>query len=243
MATLTVTAEQADREARGYLRKMNAGRIVPKLPKMLEAVSKEKKVYLFNVGPWPHERHLGSLGPFFIPACEKGKEYSAPLAIPGIVVEPYPENERKMALHQEEGQYIAEQILGVGPHLAKNNSFVKFGVFISQTEKPSKADLEKARAALRDYYQELVREANSAHAQGPKTKEETIQEKHFLAARELDYSEAECPWLKDAQAPAARDRCEGCGTVYTVGVIVCPTCRFILDPEKYEKNKARFAKQ
>jgi hypothetical protein len=240
---LTITADQAAQTIAGATRTLNAGRRVPKLSEMLQRVSQEQQVYIYNVGPWSHRREMGSLGNFFIKACPEGREYSEPLIIPGIVCEPYPVNEVEMGLHQEEGIYIAQQVIGVGKHLPPSNSFVKYGVFISTTEKPSKADLKAANDKLRGYYQELVVEANNAYARGPKALEETIQPAlHFMAARTLNYTDAECPWLKNSSVAASRLNCEGCGAVYNVGVIVCGNCHFILDPEKYEKNKNRFAK-
>lgn len=239
--SLKVTAREAAQAAQAHQRQMNAGRRIDKLPAILEQLSEERKLYIYNCGPWPHMRSLGSLGSFYIPPCEEGKEFSAALVIPGIVAEPYPVNETQMALHQEEGTYIAEQIVGLGKHLPPSNSLVKYGVFISATEKPSKEDLAKAHRALRGHFRQLVNEANTAWSKGPKAAEETISpDLHFLAARRLNLTEAECPWLKNASTSAARENCAGCGTPYSVGIVLCPQCRFILDPEKYAKLKDRF---
>jgi len=239
--TLRISAREAAQMAAAEQRQMNNGRQIDRMPAVLEQFAETNKIYLYNVGPWSHRREMGSLGAFYIPACEDGKEYSRPLTLPGIVTEPYPVSENQMALHQEDGGYIAEQILGVGKMRRPDESLAPLGVFISTTNPPGKAEIARARAALDGYYRHLVQEADAAWAQGPKMAEETIQPKlHFLAARRLNLTETECPWLKNAATAADRKNCDGCGTPYAVGIILCPQCRYILDPEKFSKHRDRF---
>ncbi|MGH9343302.1 MAG: hypothetical protein ACRD3Y_03110 [Bryobacteraceae bacterium] len=237
---LRITADEADRSARAFVRAQNRGRRVPELPPMLKKISDEQTVTICNVGPWAHKRALGSLGEFFIPACPKGEAYAAARPLPGIVVEPIPVDERNFELRQEEGRYVAEQIVGIGKMLAPGNSFVKYGVFIAAAKEPTKKELDAARAELRKHYQELVQEARSAYAQGPKETEATIRETHRLAARELNLADE--PWLVTAN-PEARQKCPACGTMAAAEVILCPNCKFIFDEKKYAALAARFAKQ
>lgn len=235
-----LTAQEAARVISQETREFNGGnKLMPKIPDLIKRVSEEHKLYIFNVGPWPHTRGLGSLGSRYIPACEEGQEYSRPLIVPGIVTEEYPPTEK---LLQDDGQWIAEQILGEGRHLDPSQSFRRYGVFISHTEKPSKADLQAAREQLEGHYRDLVAKADAAYAQGPKATEETISADHYLAARKLNLGPAQCGWIKNATNAASRANCEGCGATYEVGVILCRSCGFILDPVKYAKNKERFAK-
>lgn len=225
-------------------RQMNGGRAIPPKLKILEEAAERGSVFIYNVGPWQHKQWMGSLGIKIIPKCEEGQPYSKPLKVSGVVDELYPANEAKYERMMYDGMEVASQIIGVGKHLAPQNSLVKLGVFISRTEIPSEEDLAEARKKLAQSMQEYVNEASAAMAQGPKVAEETIRhDPHFLAARYLNKTAAECPWLARSVEVGERKTCEGCGTTYKVGVIVCGTCGFILDEEKYTKNKARFSKK
>jgi len=235
-------APQIEQEINGHQQLMNNNRYAPPMLDSIKKVSEQSRVYIFNVGPWPQQRYLGSLGMKLIPACPEGKPYSEPLVVEGIVRELYPINEGEYKQILEDGVNVAQQILGVGPHLSPRNSFVPYGVFVSTTDPPNEADLKKARAALRDKFLELVTEADSAYSLGPKTAEDTIRpETHFVAARALGKTEVDCPWLRNAQVPAERAECPGCGTVYKIGIMKCRECGYILDKKKYEANKANFA--
>ncbi len=230
-------APEIERGIYDHVRRMNASRHVPQMLPMLKEISEKNRVYIFNVGPWMQQRPLGSAGTWTIPACPEGKEYSDPVVIDGLVREMYPDNEAQMkSLGDVDGMEFAMQILGVGPHLSPRNSFIPFGIFASRNQKPTKAEIDEARGRLRETFRELVAEADRAYAQGPKLAEETIRpETHFVAARALRKSEAECPWLKNAQAPAARDSCPSCGGVYNVGIMKCRDCGYILDKKRYDE--------
>jgi len=215
---------------------MNSSRHIPPTPAIYQRVSQENRLFIFNVGPWRHKRELGSAGTFFIPACPEGKDYSDPVIIMGVVEEPYPINEVKCENLITEGTDLANQVLGEGPFIPKSTSFRPFGVFISNSEKPTKEELAAAKAELAQKYLELVNEASTAFANGHKEAQEVIRpEWHFVAARALRKSEAECPWLGNTQTPAARSECPGCGVVYKVGVIKCKDCGFVLDKPRYDK--------
>lgn len=229
-----------------HSREVNGSRFVPTLPDFIKEVSDQHRVYIFNVGPWPHKRELGSAGTYLIPACLEGKEYSEPLILNGIEDEPYPINERTCTTLPKagkagqlsgsgEGSDLAQQIIGVGPHVAPNSSLIPFGVFASTNKVPTKAELVKAQAALNAKYLELVRLASEAHARGPNAVSEVIDpDWHFVAARKLLKTVAECPWLANSSAPAKRENCPSCGTVYDIGIMKCRDCGFILDKARYD---------
>lgn len=241
---LPITADQARRGAQAMIHEMNQMRTIPKLPASVQRIADENTVHIFNVGPWPHTRELGSIncmvGARFIPKCEKGQEYAAAVPIPGIIAEPVPIDEKHMELRQEEGRYVAEQILGVGKHLDPRNSLVKYGVFIAEGKVPTKAELKEARKNLFAYYQELVAEARTAYATGPKEAEATIRPSlHHVAARELNLNDE--PWLVNAM-PEGRQTCPSCGVKCDHQVILCHNCKYIFKPEEYAKLAERFAK-
>lgn len=220
-----------------HVRGMNASRYIPETLEMYREASIRNRVYIFNVGPWAHVRELGSDGRFVIPACPAGAEYSEPIIINGAFEQPYPINEAECKMLVEKGTDVAFQILGEGPHVSPNSSFRPFGVFISSTEKPSKADLDAARAKLVQKYVELVAEASDAFAMGSDAARNTIRpDWHFVAARALKKTEAECPWLGNTQVPKERQNCPGCGEVYTVGILR-HSCGWFFDKKKWEANQ------
>jgi len=212
---------------------MNNSRFIPETPDIYREASEQHRVYIFNVGPWAHARELGSAGTFRIPACPEGREHSEPLVIPGVAEEPYPINEAECKLLTTKGRMLAEQILGVGPHIPHSLSFVPFGVFISDSAKPSKEQLVKAREVLRQRHVEIVSEANREYSKGHNI---AIEQPHwfFMSARALKKTPAECAWLKDSEVPAERQNCPSCGAIYTVGMMKC-VCNFILDKPRYDK--------
>ncbi len=238
-----------------HQRQMNSSRFVPTLPEMFQKVSEANRIYIFNVGPWPHKRELGSAGIYFIPACPADEEYSAPLVVQGVEDEPYPINERTCTTLPKagkpgqlsgsgEGSDLAQQIIGVGPHVAPNSSFLPFGVFISRNKVPTKQELAQANEQLNRKFVELVRLAGEAHAKGPNAVAEVINpDWHFVAARALRKTVAECPWLANSAVPAERSNCLGCGAVYEVGVLKCRECGFILNKPGYDEavKKGLFA--
>ena len=113
MAALNVTAGEADRSARENQRLMNGSRYVPPLLDSVAQVSDRSQVYVFNVGPWPQQRLMGSLGTYNVPACPEGRECSDPIVIAGIVSELYPINEGEYKRTMEDGYAVAMQVLGV----------------------------------------------------------------------------------------------------------------------------------
>lgn len=219
-----------------HTRAMNSSRYIPPTPDIYREVSEKHRLYIFNVGPWPHVREMGSAGTFRIPACPKGEQYSEPVIVNGVAEEPYPINEAECKILMTDGRAMAQQILGEGPMIARSQSFSPYGVFIAASNPPDKDELRAARQKLNEKYVELVGLAQEAFQMGPQAARETIRpEWHFVAARALRKSEAECPWLANTQSPAERNECPGCGTVYKVGIIKCGNCQMILDKKKFDQ--------
>lgn len=215
---------------------MNNSRWTPDTPDIYREASERAKVYIFNVGPWPHKRELGSAGTYFVSACPDGREYSDAVVVNGVVEEPYPINEAENKIIPTRGRLLAEQIIGVGPHVPHSSSLIPFGAFISESPTPSKHEIAQARLKLKEKHLDIVREANEAYSQGPNVANQIIRpEWHFVSARALKKTAAECPWLRDSELPAERNNCPSCADIYTVGQMKCRSCGFILDKKRYDQ--------
>jgi hypothetical protein len=230
-----------EQEIAGFQRRMNSSRYAPPMLPVMSEISKRTLVYVFNVGPWPQVRYLGSAGTFYIPACEEGKDVSAPVILQGIVREFYPISEVEMKPFDTDGFEFAEQIVGAkadgsaSPHLAPRNSFLPYGVFATKNKVPTAEELAAARKRLNETFLKLINEADQAYARGPKAAEETINpDIHFAAARALHKTESECAWLRNSATPAARDECPSCGSIYKIGIMKCRECGYILDKPKHD---------
>jgi len=181
---------------------------------------------------------MGSLGRYVIPACKEGEKHSEPLVIPGIVEELYPDSERTMKRITADGYQTAMQIIGVGPHLMPQNALTRYGVAISKQWPPKKEEVAAAWKALEEgELSDLIREANSAAATGPKAMEETINGRHYLAARLLKKGVADCPWMSRATETRERVECKFCGEPMKTGIPRCPNCKEIVDQTLYDKLK------
>ena len=186
-----------------------------------------------------------------IQACPADEECSKAIVIQGVEQEPYPINPTECTMIPKagklyvergggEGQLFAQQLLGIGPYMAPKDSLVPFGVFISHTEKPTREELAKARAALAQRFVEIVAEANIAWSQGRAAAAQLIVPAwHFVAARALQKTALECPWMGDTSLPAERATCPGCGTPYEIGIAECPKCGDVLDAQKYGEKMER----
>lgn len=214
-------------------------REVPPVLEIIEQLSKEKQVYIFNVGPWNHMQYVGA-GAFNIPACPEGKAYSEPVILPGIFGHLYPNDEKTMRRIDEDGWKVAQDILGIGPGLSPRNSLTRYGVSACKQWPPSKSEVAQAWEALRQgEFADIIKEANSAAAQGEKAMEQTINERHFQVARILKKTKAECPWTERATANTSNNvDCKFCGDPIKPNLAKCPNCKEIINKELYEKLTA-----
>lgn len=237
---MALTAREAAQHVNETVKGWNNSRRLQPVPASLKKFMDENRLYIHNVGPWSHERSMGSLGTYYIPKCEDGKAYATMTReLPGIVMEPIPVNESTFSYNQDDGRYVADQIMGVGSFLNPINSLMKFGVFISDFEKPTKEELAAAQVELKAHFENLVSEARRAYEQGPAESEGTIRAQHRLAALKLNLPDE--AWLKNA-TPTSRQKCPVCGTMAGNEQIMCASCKYIFDETKYKALTNRFAK-
>ncbi len=221
------------------------------VPSAIQKESDRGKLYLFSVSPRAIQCKGASYGPFHIPACKPGQEYSEPCVVPGLPLEQYNFHGNVMTplFHGEDsgeenpGFDFACQLLrgwtdenGTwhGRHLLPGDSLEHQGAFISATPIPSREAIEAARQKRRKRLAEMVAEANQAYSVG-RTKE-IITPKHYEAAKELGKTAAECGWLQfTGSAPATEEQnCPNCGKAYTGGTVT-HGCGFVLDIQKYNQ--------
>lgn len=246
MPTVSTTGLRAAPEVENAIAQheaaMNRSRAIPSLVDLgMEELATKPVIWIYNVGPWNHNRWLGSAGRYHIAACPDDKDFIEAVALPERCPEiyPYDETSFRMVTPVETGRFRGEQILGIGAH-AGGSSLIPFGVFLSDRNPPSKAEVDAAKKTLAAQYQKLVKEANDAYALGPERAKEIISpEFHFVAARKLKKTAIECRWLENTDAPEERKACFNCGTPYVVGISQCPSCRAILDKVKFDEYVKR----
>lgn len=196
----------------------------PKVPDMIQAAAEEKAVYIINVGPKSWLQEMGGRGKFFIPAKSEDQDYSVPLKIPGIFPETIPVDMKKLEVRYEDGLAVARDIIGLGHSKSPANSLIPWGVFISATAKPSKAELDRANRTLDEKAAQLVEEADGFYNQGPQ-QYVNITIDHRWAANRTNQKRA---WM---QPLVKMDNCPGCQEPLKPGVVV-HTCGAVLDWDK-----------
>lgn len=221
------------------------------MPPAILKQSKESQLYIFNVGPKRLEGNGASYGSMQIPACPAGAEYSEPLAVAGLPHEYYNlEGNRLSAQFHGEGDIedpgwdFATQIIGgytnafgqfEGKMLNRSNSLERFGVGISRTWPPAKADVALARKKMLAEYSLLVQQAREAHAVGKLSS--VITDDHYIAAAALGLTvETGERWL-EFSAPAkqeTKELCPKCRKAYEARTVE-HECGFILDMVMYNK--------
>lgn len=217
---------------------MNNSRRTPVMPAMFKKAAEENRWFIFSVSPWEQARTMQPPPDFRLPAKPEGADYAGPWIIDGVVTEPYPINESENKLLQEDGEKIADAVLGIGPFMNPSNSLLPLGVFKTQNNPPTKAEIDAANKRLDQYCLHLINEADEAYSKGPDEASKVIEPNvHFVAARRLGRTALESGWLKNAHVPAARSECPNCGTPYKVGIAQCPSCRMVLDKAKYDEFK------
>ena len=176
------------------------------------------KVYIYNVGPKAHTRGIGGIGSFYIPACKPGKDYSEPLTIDKIFADCLHIDTNKMAEIPIDGAEVAKNVVGFGQFQSKSGDLRKWGVFISLGDKPTKNELDFARAELNKTYDALIREADG-YWQNPRL-QESICEDHYLAAEARN---AKVPWLRTKSA--GLEQCLYCFTMIDHRSTICANCK------------------
>lgn len=231
MAAAVVDLTQASKAVNAEAAKRN-GKIVEQIPNIISEMAKQRSVYIFNVGPKPWSRNLGSLGNFHVEGCAEGAEISAPLVIPGVLLERVATEMNKMSNRYEEGMDIAKDVMFIGRGYSPELNREKWGLFISETKEPTKAAIKAAKAKLRESYADLVAKADSLERNN---KRDQISEIHRDAATSLGVTK---PWL--SAEPREADECPACHKRIDMESVICPECSAILDLEgakKYHPEK------
>jgi hypothetical protein len=207
------------------------GRAIPPVLPEIEEL-KNKKVHVFNVGPWPLLVNTGSTGSFLIPACPEGKEFVELLVrdkngddvppISYIMDELYPQSEDEYRRLQERGKDFAKSMIGLGRGQSPSNALTHQGVFVAEGEKPMAQELEGAHAKLRAYCEGVVRQIADIYATDRKAFSQIVRPKvHFVAAHYLNLDNpVDAPWMTSA-APVGRVKCKMCGRVVDPDVAMC----------------------
>lgn len=238
-----INAEQVAQIIARETRRTNKGRKVPVLAANLAKFAEQTQIYIFNVGPWDHKVEMGSWGTYHIPACPDDKQFVMGEPIPGVYTEPIPVNESTYQLETIQGDFVADQILGIGRNQSGNTSLVRLGVFktmavevIKGIATPQREDLDAATSLLMDEYVNLVEEAELAYSAGPTEFKKIVGEdglKHKLAAKKLGRTDVK--WMQQVSA-GKRVACPNCGEFADPQVISCSVCTYIFDMARYEKE-------
>lgn len=229
-------------------RKLNAAKKPAYIPRAIKEQSAKSRVYIFNVGPKRLEGSGASYGTIMIQACPEGKEYSEPYVCEGLPHEYYNKEGSTLDVQfhgdgemEDPGFDFACQVIGgytkpdgqwEGKFLSVTNSLERFGVGISRTWPPSKEDVVLARKKMFAEYAQLVQQANEAHAIGRFSAVATPD--HYIAARALGKTAAECRWLEFTADIERRSLCPKCRKPYDEGTVE-HDCGFILDKKQYDK--------
>lgn len=218
-----------------------------KVPQMLPLevkMAEETCVHIFNVGPFNHQTYSGSWGKRYIPSCPEDKPWSAMAPpIPGVFSEPIPGEGSQCELRRHEGMFWARDILGMGRGMNPRDGIGRMGVFIGSVVGPKgftplDSDLKTARDSLKEYYQDLMREATAAYNISPAEGLSVINERHRLAAVKLN--NLDVPWLKQYTAEA-NQKCPVCGVVSDTKAVMCSSshCGYIFREDEFKKLESR----
>lgn len=109
---------------------------------------------------------------------------------------------------------------------------------VERLKKDHKPLLDKALAAQRKWFMELIRLADILWSRS-NGNPLSISDDARLACREMNITQK--PWLGDLQT-AELVRCTACGSLRNAQFPVCPTCKAVVDPEKASKLGITFAK-
>ena len=229
---------------RGQMQRLNKTRFTGLTKLQKELTEKAGKVYIYNVSPI-HEwaKPQGQLGTVIISKCPKGQRVSKPYILNGIINRWYDKGLGRKELFQESGIEIAEDVCGCSkefPSENANNNLTNFGVFITTEpfeDLPKKKQDELWEAAhekMLKKLQDLVLEGDLFHQGGNAKWIGQIHRDALQSFNDITGSKETRPWAPIRYAQKAED-CRFCGSTVKPGVVVCPTCRNVLDEKKYEQ--------
>lgn len=226
--------------------------IPPILPEVREVMN--KRITVFNVGPWGQTVNTGSTGTFYIPACPFGESYVKMLvqdgdrlsATYGQMVSPIKAIMRELVISSEDamtplddsGRYFAWQMLGVGRGMHPARALTRFGIGVAEGDEPIADELAKAREELRKECTVIVKFAADVFATDRNLFSRAVRpEQHFVAAKVLGRdNEVDSPWMIQA-APVNRVKCKVCGRFCDPDVAMCEGGH-IINQERYLEYKA-----
>lgn len=173
-------------------------KIAPNFPKT-------EPLYIFNISDQELVWREPGFPRYVVPACEKGKPFSDPLVIPGIVSEEYLDDSSTEFNHYNAVE-IGYAILKIGPGMKATLDLTNKGYFMSDTNPPHPSRLAEAQAKYNIFCDQLIKEADSIMAQGEKTgpNGQMLNESHYRA---LAYRKQTRDWGKG-----------------TVEMVDCPMC-------------------
>lgn len=189
-----------------------------------ESLRRNPPIYIFNIYQKKHTRYLGTLGTFHIPACEDGQKYSAPVVVKGDYFDEFDRGEGDLGWTYDSGEDVAKDILN--ERNRDGGDLSAWGVFISNSEEPTRAELMKAREKLTAKMREVLAAGDALALQGDQGLAK-IQEQHRKAAHYLKQHRS---WTS-AEPEAMRD-CHGCGAFVRQTLPRCPQCKAPFNIEK-----------
>lgn len=228
---------------RGDLRRLNQRKMEP-FPRRTPT----KWFYIFNTGPFKWTRALADMGTYQIQPCEDGESYyKQPIVIPEFMFRHYEAGNQQLNYREYQGIDVARDILGilspsfeiardtgveVGPSSNPESDFTRFGVFMSESNPPKKAEVEAAREKLEKTCVDLCQEGDTAWI-GDDASRHFIRNSnlHKIAARVIGH---EAEWCA---SPKRKTTCPACGGSVVAGAAIhnAPECGAVLDEAKARK--------
>lgn len=221
------TVEQREQAAR-ELRLKNQKSIY-ELPPELQVVGATVKI--FNVGPWRHQKSMGSYGQWTIHPCEKGERHSIATEVPYITNDPVHVDMFQMAHRHDSGRKLAADILGIGQFHTPGENLTIWGVFISAGDEPTDAEIGEANKKLLRTFDQLIAEADNYWNQGP-SEYKNVTEVHRLAAEKR--GQMNKPW---ARGVVEMMKCPVCATNIDPEAAICGICKVVINQEKVIAHK------
>jgi hypothetical protein len=216
------TIEQREQAAR-ELREKNKKDIF-ELPEELSTMG--KPIMIFNIGPFRHQRSMGSYGQWTIHPCEAGQVYSKPTEVPYITNDPIHLDMFQMAHRHDSGRKLAADILGLGQFHTASESLEKWGVFIAAGTEPTEEELKAARMRLNRTWDALIMEADSYWNQGP-GEYKNVTDMHRMAAKAR--GQMNKPW---ARGVVEMMKCHICASQVDPAAAICPHCKTVINEAK-----------
>lgn len=254
MAQFSPQVTDADAQ-RSIAQKQGIGKqrfIPPVLPEVREIMN--RRIHVFNVGPWGQTVNTGSTGSFIIPACpfgtayvemlEEDREQQSPTF--GKLVPPIKAIMRELVISSEDamtplddsGRYFAWQMLGVGRGLNPTKALTRFGMFVAEGDTPTAAELAAAHVELEKECKAIWKFADELYVTDRKLfSRAVIPTVHFVAAKVLGRdNETDSPWMGAAN-PIKRIKCPMCAATVDGDAAKC-SCGQIINVERYMELKS-----